>query len=75
MFKVIHYCWPMYLVNFRNISLEIYELDPSKCLSATGLALQAALKKTKVTLDLLTDIVMLSMEEKYIRGGICDSTN
>ena len=50
--------------NFRNICLEIYELDPAKFLSAPGLAWQAALKKTKVKLDLLTDINMLLMVEK-----------
>ena len=50
--------------------LEIYELDPAKFLSAPGLAWQAALKKTKVKLDLLTDIDMLLMVEKSIRGGI-----
>ena len=32
-----------------------------------------ALKKTKVKLDLLTDINMLLMIEKDIRGGICHS--
>ena len=47
---------------------EIYELDPAKFLSAPGLAWQAALKKTKVKLDLLTDIDMLLMVEKVIRG-------
>ena len=57
--------------NFRNMCLEIYELDPAKFLSAPGLAWQAALKKTKVKLDLLTDIDMLLMVEKGIRGGIC----
>ena len=31
--------------NFQNISLEIYELDCAKFLSAPGLAWQAALKK------------------------------
>ena len=50
---------------------EIYELDPAKFLSAPGLAWQAALKKTKVKLDLLTDIDMLLMikrvlEEEYV---------
>ena len=30
---------------FRNMCLEIYEVDPAKFLSALGLALQAALKK------------------------------
>ena len=33
--------------NFRNMCLEIYELDLAKFLSAPGLAWQAALKKTK----------------------------
>ena len=49
------------LDKFRNMCLKIYELDPSKFLSAPGLAWQAALKKTKVKLDLLTDIDMLLM--------------
>ena len=57
--------------NFQNMCLEIYELDPAKFLSAPGLAWQAALKKTEVKLDLLTDIDMLLMVEKGIRGGIC----
>ena len=59
--------------NFRNICLEIYELDHAKFLSALKLAWQAALKKTKVKLDLLTDINMLLTVEKGIRGGICHS--
>ena len=33
--------------NFRNMCLKIYELDPAKFLSPSGLAWQAALKKTK----------------------------
>ena len=59
--------------NFRNMGLKIYELDPPKFLSAPGLAWQAALKKTKVKLDLLTDIDMLLMVKKVIRGGIFHS--
>ena len=51
--------------------LEIYELDPAKFLSASGLAWQADSKKAKVKLDLLTDIDMLLMVEKCITGGIC----
>ena len=51
--------------------LEIYELDPVKFLSFPELSWQAVLKKTKVKLDLLTDIYMLLMVEKVIRGGIC----
>ena len=37
--------------NFRNMCLKIYELDPSKFLSAPGLPWQAALKKTEVKLE------------------------
>ena len=46
-------------------------MDPKKFLSAPGLALQVALKKTVVKFELLTDIDMLLMVEKEIRGGIC----
>ena len=59
--------------NFINMCTKIYKLDPAKFLSVPGLAWQAALKKTKVKLDLLTDIDMLLMVEKGIRGGICHS--
>ena len=51
--------------------LKIYELDPAKFLSAPRLTWQTFLKKTKVKLDLLTDINMFLMVEKGIRGGIC----
>ena len=59
--------------NVRNVCLDICELDPVKFLSALGSAWHAALKKTKVKLDLLTDINVLLMVEKGIRGGICHS--
>ena len=57
--------------NFRNKCIEIYELDPAHFLSASGLAWQVCLKKTEVKLELLTDVDMLLMVEKGIRGGIC----
>ena len=60
--------------NFRNKCLEIYELDPSYFYSAPALAWQACLKKAKVELELLTDIDMLLMVERGIRGGMCQST-
>ena len=44
--------------------LEIYEQDPAKFLLVPGLTWQAALKKTKVELELSTDIVMLLMIKK-----------
>ena len=57
--------------NFRNMCFEIYQLDPACFLTAPGLPWQAAIKKTKVSLGHLTDINMLLMIEKGIRGGIC----
>ena len=38
--------------SFVNMCIKMYELDPAKFLSAPGFAWQAALKKTKVKLDL-----------------------
>ena len=55
--------------------LQIYELDPAKFHSAPGLASKAHLKKTKVRLQLLTDIDMLLMVEKGIKCNICHSIN
>ena len=49
---------------------KIYELDPALFLAAPDLAWQTNFKKTKVKLDLLTDIDMLLMVEKGIREGI-----
>ena len=58
--------------NFRNMCIKIYELDPPKFLSASGLAWQTALKRTKAKLDLSTDDMLL-LVEKGIRGVICHS--
>ena len=57
--------------NFGNMCLEIYELDPAKFPSASGLAWQAALKIAKIKLHLLTEIDMLlivkkGIEEEYV---------
>ena len=57
--------------NFRNMCLKIYKLDSAKFLSAPWWPWLAVLKKTKVKLDLLTDINMLLIIEKRIKRGIC----
>ena len=57
--------------DFRKMYFKVYHLDPTKFLSAPGLAWQAALKQTEIKLELLTDTDMLLMVEKGIRGGIC----
>ena len=61
--------------NFKMIYLKIHEADPAKSLSASELSWPAALKVTKVKLELLTDICILLMVEKGIREGIYHSIN
>ena len=51
----------------------MYELDPAHFLSTPELTWQACLKKTRVKLELSTNIDMLLIVEKGIRGGICHS--
>ena len=55
---------------FRYLCMTNYELDPAWYYTAPGLAWDAALKMTKVELELLTDIEMLDMAEEGIRGGV-----
>ena len=55
------------------LQINILQIISCKFFSALGYAWQVALKKTKLKLDLLTDIDMLLMVEKGIGGGICDS--
>ena len=59
--------------SFREMSLKIYHLNSTKIFSAPGVAWQAALQKTEVKLELLTDTAILLMVEKGIRGGIFHS--
>ena len=55
---------------FRDLCMLNYKLDPSHYYTAPGLAWEAALFKTGVKLDLLTDPDMYLMVERGIRGGI-----
>ena len=60
---------------FRDKCIKIYDLDPSNFLTRARLAWQACLKESKAKLQLLTDIDMLLMVEKGIRGRICHATH
>ena len=55
----------------RDKCIEIYDLDRANFLTAAGLAWQ----ESKEELELLTDIDVLLMVEKGIRGGICQATH
>ena len=57
--------------NFKKLCFKNYELDLLKFISVPGLAWEAALKRSNIKLELLSDIDMLLMVEKGIRGGIC----
>ena len=78
--------WSFIIYKFFNHNNSKFILLLSKCiypyeymdawekfLSPPWLGWQAALKKTKVKLDLVTDIDVLLMVEKFIRGGISHS--
>ena len=61
--------------NFRDLCLKIYGLDPVFYFTAPGLAWDACLKITNIELELLSDLNMLLMFEKGIRGGISIISN
>ena len=61
--------------NFRDVCNENYNLDPAHYFTAPGLAWDAALKMTKIELELLSDYDMLLMIQKGIRGGISMISN
>ena len=61
--------------NFGDICIKNNKLDPAYYYTAPGLAWDAALKITKVELELLSDIDMLLMVEKGIRGGVSMISN
>ena len=56
--------------NFRDVCMKEYKLDPAWYYTSPGLAWDAALKHTKVKLELLSDIDMLQMVNRGIRGGV-----
>ena len=59
--------------NFRKMCMDIYGFDPARFLSAPNLAWQACLKITSVSLELITNMDILLMLEKDIRGGMCQA--
>ena len=56
--------------HFRGICMLNYGLDPAHYYTSPGLAWDACLKMTEVKLELLSDVDMLLMIEKGIRGGV-----
>lgn len=57
--------------NFRKVCKINYELDPAFYLTAPSLSFDAMLLKTGVQLELLSDLEIIRLIQKGIRGGIC----
>ena len=55
---------------FRTVCLETYQLDPAYYLSSPQLSWDAMLKKTGISLQLISDPAMFSMIDSGIRGGV-----
>ena len=55
---------------FRKTCLEFYSLNPLHCYTTPGLAWDAALRMSRVDLELITDENMCNFVENSIRGGI-----
>ena len=55
--------------NFQNLYFKIHELDHARFFCCLRLSFQAALKNSKLKLDLLTDIGMLLSLFRMGRGG------
>ena len=56
--------------NFTSLCLKEYQLDPAYFVSTPSLAFEAMLKIAKAKIELFTDIDMVLMTEKGIRGSL-----
>lgn len=56
--------------SFRSLGLEYYKLDPVHYFSLAGYAWDTALLRTKVKLELITDMEQYNMLEMGLRGGV-----
>ena len=55
---------------FRRTSLEKYKLDPCHYFTLPGMSFDALLKRSGISLELLTDLTMYEFFEQSLRGGI-----
>jgi hypothetical protein len=56
---------------FRQINLNIHNIDPCYCYSTPGLTWQCGLKYTNISLDYIYNKEILEIIENGIRGGVC----
>ena len=60
--------------NFRNISMKYFKLDPSNYITLPSLSEDALYKTHGKEVELITDLGMLIMTERAIRGGLSKIT-
>ncbi|KYN07670.1 PREDICTED: uncharacterized protein LOC108779646 [Cyphomyrmex costatus] len=56
--------------NFRDSCVASYDLDPAHYYTLPGFTWDAMLKHTRVKFELLTDVDMVTLIERGIRGGL-----
>ena len=56
---------------FREKSVGYYELDPAYYFTTPGLSWKAMLKKTNVSLELMSDVDMYQFIKRSLRSGVC----
>jgi len=56
--------------NFRDLTIDAYQLDPANYVTAPGLAWDCCLKYTGVKLELIDNIAVLDMFCNAIRGRV-----
>ena len=61
--------------NFSDVCIKNYKLDPAWYYKSPGLSWDALLKKTEITLDLLSDVNMILFIENGIRRGVSMISN
>lgn len=57
--------------NFRKTCMNNYHLDPAFYITAPSLSFDAMLYMCKIKLELISDLEIIRMIQKGIRGGIC----
>ena len=60
--------FPDVFENYRNKCTELYELNPAPFFVCTRISMASLFKNAEAELELLTNIDMLLMVEKGIRG-------
>lgn len=57
-------------LDFRRLCLKHFELCPVNFITLPALAFSAALKRTDIQLELITDPTLYAFVESEIRGGV-----